>query len=152
MFHLISPGCPRPNSALIVQKKWPKKPFIHPSIHPNFHQNLACRKSRGKAKSACFYAKLMFGVPQGSVLGRINNSQISIEIWPAEKVAGRPNQPGFMPSCFYVSSSSCFKPNYLSFSTQILYWYSTQFCGNQLQAIVIEISPHFQSFHEIPIQ
>ena len=31
--HLISPGCPRPNSALIVQKSGLKP--VHPSIHPN---------------------------------------------------------------------------------------------------------------------
>ena len=31
--HLISPGCPRPNSALIVQKSGLKP--VHPSIHPD---------------------------------------------------------------------------------------------------------------------
>ena len=31
--HLISPGCPRPNSALIVQKSGLKT--VHPSIHPH---------------------------------------------------------------------------------------------------------------------
>ena len=35
--HLISPGCPRPNSALIVQKSGLKP--VHPSIHP-------CNKSK----------------------------------------------------------------------------------------------------------
>ena len=49
--HLISPGCPRPNSALIVQKSGLKP--VHPSIHPMIEER-SSRVNADKLTSEIF--------------------------------------------------------------------------------------------------